>query len=143
MKIRHFLSQVDHARIHQAIQAAEKGTSGRMVIYISHHPVQDVLTAAQEAFRNLALETEKDRSNLLLFLAPGAKKFAVLGGTGLHEKLGQAWWDHLADMIRLDFQKNRYTEGILAATEEVSRALKIHFPSTDMPSLKHTDIVEE
>ncbi len=144
MKIRHFLNRVEHDRIHQAIQAAERGTAGRVVIYISRRRVKDAMIEAHRHFSQLHLETEEEKCGLLLFLAPKTQKFAVLGGTALHEKLGQSWWDHLAQAMTVHFKAERYTEGILAALEEVGVTLKAHFPS-DQPSSSsgEKDLIEE
>jgi uncharacterized membrane protein len=142
MRIRHFLNRVEHERVHQAIQKAERGTSGRIVVYLSHHWTRDALGAAHKAFVKLKLETPTEKTGLLIFLAPKTQKFAVVGGTALHEKLGQAWWDRLAGIITGHFKEGRFTDGLLAAVEEASQALQIHFPEMRTRYSAQDDIIE-
>jgi uncharacterized membrane protein len=143
MKISHFLNKVEHARVHQAIKAAEERTSGDIVVFISHRAVNDPVAGADRQFLRLKLETATDKNSLLIFLAPKTQKFAVVGGTALHEKVGQKWWDELVALIGGHFKDGRYTDGLVAAIEEAGRVLRQHFPATDTDRTGQKDIVEE
>src|ERR1700733_1442627 len=117
MKIKNFLSTLEHDRIHRAIRAAEEGTSGDIVLYITHRAVSDPLAAANDEFRKLRLEAATAQNSLLIFLAPKSRKFAVVGGTALHDKVGQAWWDDFIALLTRHFKEERYTEGLIAALD--------------------------
>lgn len=143
MKIKSFLSALEHQRLQQAIQSAEQGTSGDIVLFISHRRVADPLAAAHLEFRKLRLENATDKNSLLIFLAPKTQKFAMVGGTALHDKVGQAWWDNLSALLTRHFRENRYTDGLVAALEEAGRVLKAHFPATSPDRTGQKDIVEE
>jgi uncharacterized membrane protein len=142
MKIRNFLNKVDHERIDRAIQMAEHKTGGRVVVYIDHRRVEDGLAESHRLFQKLRLETERNKVGLLLFVAPKSQKFSVVGGTALHGKLGQPWWDHLAKTMERYFRENRYTDGLLAAIEEAGRMLHLHFPSEDHAATR-PEIIEK
>jgi uncharacterized membrane protein len=142
MKLKHFLDSLEHDRVHQTIQAAEKGTSARIVVYISHKNAADPMLAAQAVFKKLGLETAEKKTGLLFFVAPKTQKFAVLGGTALHEKLGQIWWDRLSDSLRAHFQRGSFTDGLVAALEEAGRDLKTHFPSAQSRPGGEIDLIE-
>ncbi len=143
MKVKHFLSKVEHDRVQLAIRSAEKGTSGDIVLYISHRKAEDPLAAANHEFRKLRLETATDKNSLLIYLAPKSQKFAVVGGTALHEKVGQAWWDELIALLTRHFKESRYTEGLVATIEQAGHALKTHFPASSSDRTGQKDIVEE
>jgi uncharacterized membrane protein len=143
MKVKHFLNSVEHERVHRAIRSAENGTSGDIVVYITHRSVKDPLAAANEEFGKLRLETAAEKNSLLIFLAPKTQRFAVVGGTALHEKVGQAWWDELVALLTRHFKKSRYTDGLVATIEEAGRALKKHFPAQNPDRTGQKDIVEE
>ena len=130
MKVSHFLNSVEHASVHRAIRAAEEGTSGDIVVFITHRSVTDPLDAAEKQFLKLRLDQAVEKNSLLIFLAPKTQKFAVIGGSALHEKVGQPWWDELVGILTRHFKAMRYTDGLLAAIEEAGRALKKHFPAT-------------
>ena len=143
MKVKHFLNSVEHERVHRAIRSAEEGTSGQIVVFISHRKEEDPLAAAKHEFRKLRLETATDKNSLLIFLAPKSQKFAVVGGTALHDKVGQAWWDHLSALLTRHFKEGCYTDGLVAAIEEAGRNLKEHFPAPATDRTGEKDIVEE
>lgn len=141
MKLKHFLNRLEHERVHRAVQSAEKETSVRIVVYISHRRVTDPMKAGHQVFKKLKLETEKERAGLLFFIAPQSRKFAVLGGTALHEKLGQAWWDRLVQVLSADFRREKFTDGLVSVLDEIAPALKLHFPPRSRPP-GGSDIVE-
>ena len=143
MKVKHFLNALEHARVHAAIKAAEQGTSGDIVVFITHKRVEEPLAAAHHEFRKLNLETATNNDSFLLFLAPKSQKFAVVGGTALHDKVGQAWWDHLSALLTHHFKEGRYTDGLVAAIEEAGHKLKTHFPAKTTDRSGQKDIVEE
>ena len=143
MKIKHFLSELEHDRIHRAIQSAEQGTSGDIVLYISHRKVSDPLAAAHDEFRKLGLEKAKAQDSLLIFLAPRSRKFAVVGGDALNKKVGQEWWDDFIAALVHFFKEERYTDGLVAAIERAGSALKAHFPDNAPDRTGQQDIIEE
>ena len=142
MKPRAFIDKVQHDEIHRAIQDAESGTSARIVVYVTHRAVSDLMETAHRVFRKLKLETPEQKAGLLFFVAPKSRKFAVLGGTALHEKLGQLWWDHVAASITRHFKDEHYTQGLLAAIAEAKRAFHANFPSSAARPTKETDIYD-
>ena len=143
MKVKHFLNTLEHERVHQAIRSAEEGTSGDIVVFITQRKVEDPLAAAQREFRKLRLETATAKNGLLIFLAPKSQKFAVVGGTALHEKVGQAWWNELVALLTEHFKAGRYTDGLAAVIEQAGRALRTHFPAGASDRTGERDIVEE
>jgi uncharacterized membrane protein len=143
MKVKHFLSALEHDRVHRAIKSAEEGTSGDIVVYITHRKVEDPLAEANREFRKLRLDAAADKNSLLILVAPKSQKFAFVGGTALHEKVGQAWWEELIALLTRYFREGSYTEGLIAAIEQAGRALQTHFPAGSTDRTGQKDIVEE
>jgi uncharacterized membrane protein len=143
MKVRHFLSALEHDRIHQTIRSAEDGTSGNIVVFITHRHIEDPLAAATEKFGDLRLGSAKEDNSLLIFVAPKSQKFAVVGGKALHEKVGQTWWNELSELLTRRFKQGLFTDGLIAAIDRAGHALKSHFPATATDRAGQSDIVEE
>jgi uncharacterized membrane protein len=143
MRVKHFLSALEHQRIHEAIKSAEDGTSGDIVVYITPRHVRESLEAAHQEFLKLRLDGAKDQNSLLIFVAPKSQTFAVVGGPALHDKVGQRWWDELSELMTRHFKEARYTDGLIAAIERAGQALKTHFPSTSTDRTGQKDIVED
>ncbi|MCE0523245.1 MAG: TPM domain-containing protein [Methylacidiphilales bacterium] len=143
MKVKQFLNSVEHARVHQAIRSAEEGTSGDIVVFISHRHVKEPLDAANREFRKLRLDAAGHDNSMLIFLAPKSQKFAVVGGGALHQKVGQGWWHELVELLTRHFKESRFTDGLVATIERAGGALKTHFPATATDRTGQRDIVEE
>ncbi len=143
MKAKHFFTQIEHARITQAIREAERGTSGDIVLYITHHAVDDALAAAHATFTKRHLEKAADDNSLLLFVAPKSQTFALVGGKALHDRVGQAWWDALVALLGEHFKAGRFTDGLVAVIGKAGHALKEHFPSSRVDRTGQSDIVED
>jgi uncharacterized membrane protein len=143
VKVAHFLSSVEHTHVHEAIRAAEEGNSGDIVVYITRRKVADALAEANKEFDKLHLQQAVDHNSFLILLAPRSQTFAVIGGTALHEKVGQSWWDSLIELLTHHFKAGRYTEGLVAAIERAGVALKTHFPAEKIDRAGQSDIVEE
>ncbi len=143
MKTKHFLSNIEHALVHDAIRKAEAGTSGDIVVYITHKAAPDALAAAQEVFTRRHLEKSAHDNSLLIFLSPLSQTFAVVGGKALHEAVGQAWWDELAGVLRTHFRTSYFTEGLVESIKKAGHALQQHFPADHVDRAGQSDIVEE
>ena len=143
MKVRHFLSALEHKRIHEAIKSAEDGTSGDIVLYITHRHVRDSLEAANQEFLKLRLDAATAHNSLLIFVAPKSQTFAVVGGSALHDKVGQAWWEELSELLTRHFKEGQYTDGLVDAIERAGKVLKTHFAATDVDRTGQQDIVED
>ncbi len=129
--------------MHEAIRAAEEANSGDIVVFITRRHVSDALAEAKKEFEKLHLQQAVDHNSFLILLAPRSQTFAVIGGTALHEKVGQAWWNALIELLTRHFKAGRYTEGLVAAIDRAGEALKTHFPAEKVDRQGQADILEE
>src|SRR5436853_6689470 len=107
MRTREFLSKLEHDRIVAAIRAAESKTSGQIRVFIQRGKVDvDPLVAAQKKFHRLGMHKTPERNAVLIFVAPRAHKFAVVGEKAIHEKSGeivrQGWVDAMRENFRTE-----------------------------------------
>jgi uncharacterized membrane protein len=143
MRVKKFLTALEHQRVHDAIKNAEARTSGDIVIYIAHRRVEYPLTTAHDKFSQLRLEKAEAKNSLLILVAPRSQTFAVVGGTALHEKVGQKWWEELSALLHHHFKEGRYTDGLVAAIERAGHALQTHFPAGNVDRTGQQDIIED
>ena len=118
----------DSERIVAAIAAAEKATSGEIRVHVTRRKPKDLESRAQRRFHLLGMANTRQRNGVLLYVAPRARRFRVLGDTAIHEKVGEAFWTAVAAEIEQRFGKGEFTEGVIAAVERVGEALAAHFP---------------
>jgi uncharacterized membrane protein len=120
--------RIDKHRIKQAIQKAEIRTSGQICVTLSPPFWGDVWKAAHRAFERLGMTATKDRNGVLFFVVPARHRFVVLGDCGIHEKVGQEFWHHIARALSERFRHGDLTGGIVAGIEVVGEGLARHFP---------------
>ena len=123
--------RIEKDRIKQAIQKAEKGTSGRVCVSLSPPFWGDVWKAAERAFERLEMTASKDRNAVLFFVVPARHKFVILGDRGIHERVGQEFWHRVAHALGERFRQGDFTGGIVAGIEVVGEGLATHFPQVD------------
>jgi uncharacterized membrane protein len=129
MRTDEFLGKLDEKQIVDAIREAENKTSGEIRVFVQRGNLKgDALPAAQKQFRNLGMQKTKERNAVLIFVAPRARKFAVIGDDGVHQKCGEEYWKQLVDSMREHFQKEAFTQALLEAIERTGELLKQYFP---------------
>ncbi len=126
----HLARSVDEDQIAAAIRAAEARTTGKIVVMLSPHYREDIVAEAMQAFAKLDMHRSHQRNSVLLFVAPSKREFAVVGDAGIHQKLGQSFWDQLARSMSQKVKAENLTRGLIYGIEEVGRELAAHFPRT-------------
>ena len=121
-------SNFDSDRIVAAIAAAEKTTSGEIRVHVTRRKPDDIDARARLRFEKLGMTRTKGRNGVLVYVAPRARKFRVIGDTAIHEKVGDAFWLAVAAEMEARFRKGEFTEGVIAAVAKVGEVLAAHFP---------------
>ncbi|HEX7502315.1 MAG TPA: TPM domain-containing protein [Acidobacteriota bacterium] len=122
------LEIIDDDRIKAAIVAAEKETSGEIRVSVSRFFWGSVRRAAEKAFMRLGMSNTKDRNGILFFVVPSRRRFVVIGDQGIHQKVGQDFWEKVVAAMAGDFKKMKFNEGLVRGIEECGRLLAAHFP---------------
>jgi uncharacterized membrane protein len=139
MKAKEFLSRLEHDKIVEAIRQAEKQTSGEIRVFISRHDPEDAVKAAQKHFDELGMHKAKEKNGVLIFVAPRARKFAVIGDAGVHQRCGDGFWRALAEEMTGHFKKGAFTEGLIHAINKAGELLAEHFPRKPDDQKKRPD----
>jgi uncharacterized membrane protein len=128
MTHRKMLRLIDSDRIREAIQKAERRTSGEICVSVSRLFWGNVEKAADKAFGRLGMTKTKDRNGVLFFVVPSRRRFVVLGDEGIHAKVGHDFWQRVASRVSEHFGHGEFTTGLLKGIEEVGEQLAAHFP---------------
>lgn len=126
--MKQFLKQLRHDDIVAAIRAAEQKTSGEIRVFISRKKVEDAVATAQAEFERLGMTKTRHRNGVLIFVAPRARKFAVIGDEGVHKRCGDEFWQAMAAEMTGYFKKTEFTQGILHGVRKAGELLAEHFP---------------
>ncbi len=123
-----FLTKEEEAEVVEAIQMAEKNTSGEIRVHIEKETSIAPIDRAVEVFHLLQMEHTKERNGVLIYVATQSKQFAICGDQGIHEKVTNSFWDATKEVMLSHFKngnnKQALVDGILKAGEQ----LKNYFP---------------
>lgn len=131
---RKFFTADEQARLGAAIAAAEKRTSGEIRLHLERDvPATaptggDAYLRAREVFAGLKMHETAERNGVLVYLATRSRRFAVLGDEQLHQRVGEAFWNDIRDLMAGHFREDRFVEGLCAGIELVGERLREHFP---------------
>jgi uncharacterized membrane protein len=128
MSRRTLLGQVDAEKVKEAIRRAELATSGEIRVSVARLFWGDVYRAAARAFDRLGMHRTRQRNGVLFFVVPSRKRFAVLGDSGIHEKVGQEFWEKVTGAMSELFRSGDFTAGLVRGIDMVAEELKAHFP---------------
>lgn len=128
-----FLDDDELLRISRAIKAMELHTSGEIVVSIKEkrgllQRGKTIRQLAEGEFKRLRMGNTRDKTGILLFLVLQSREFIVLADSGIHEKVGDSAWETIRDMLKDNFKKGLFSEGIINAVTRMGNLLAGHFP---------------
>ncbi len=124
-----FFTNEEKQTIISAIKSAERMTSGEVRVFVeSKCSFVNALDRATEIFGTLKMYKTDDRNAVLVYVALKDKQLAVFGDTGIHQKVGNEFWNKsIAEMLQ-HFNKENYAVGIAQVVTQIGQALTHHFP---------------
>ena len=124
-----FFTAEEQVSIVNAITAAEKETSGEIRLFVeSRCRFVDPVDRAAEVFFGLKMENTAARNAVLVYVAMKDRQLALFGDSGIHEKVGDLFWNKSVQAMLSHFNKRNYVEGLVKIIGEIGHSLKGHFP---------------
>ena len=124
-----FFSEEEKKLIVAAIGEAEKQTSGEVRVYVeSRCRFVDPIDRAAEVFSILKMDRTAAHNAVLIYLAVKDRQLAVFGDQGIHEKVGEEFWQKEVKHMLTRFQQDHYAEAVAKVVADIGAALKQHFP---------------
>ncbi len=136
-----FLSQEQEEHIVEAIQQAEEATSGEIRVHIEKKcKAESPIERAQQVFSELKMHETELRNGVIVYVAWKDHKIAIWGDEGIHEKVGQSFWEEEVDLLISFFKKEEYETGLSEVILQIGQKLKENFPyqSDDVNELSNT-----
>ncbi len=126
-----FFTEEETRIIVKAIRHAENQTSGEVRVYVeSRCSWVDAIDRAKEIFFSLKMDKTEQRNAVLVYVAVKDRQLAVYGDEGIHQKVGDAYWNKVVGEMLASFNASNYAEGIGNCVIQIGDALKTHFPYT-------------
>lgn len=114
--------------IMKAIEQAERLTSGEIRVHIERAAGADVLARAESMFNRLGMFRTSARNGVLIYVATGERKFAIIGDKGIHEAVPDGFWDETRDAMAEHFRGGDFCGGICRGIAIAGEALARYFP---------------
>ncbi|HLD69995.1 MAG TPA: TPM domain-containing protein [Candidatus Omnitrophota bacterium] len=138
-----FLDKEDKKKVIEAIRRAENATNGEIRVHLKAKCKDDPMKEARKVFQALAMYHTRERNSVLIFVALKSKRFAIIGDQGIHERVGDSFWNQTRDLMADYFSKGQMRQGIIAGVHSVGEKLGIFFPKTSQDSNELSNRVTE
>jgi len=124
-----FFSKEENSLIVEAIREAERQTSGEIRVYVeSRCRFVDPLDRAAEVFWSLKMDYTERHNSVLLYVAIKDHQFAIFADTGIHQQLGNEFWQQQVNVLGQYFRSEHYAEALIHVIRDIGIALHQHFP---------------
>jgi uncharacterized membrane protein len=128
-KKKEFFTEEEKQRLVAAIKKAEQNTSGEVRVFIeSKCRFMDALDRAKEIFFQLEMDQTEERNATLIYVAVKDKQAAIFGDQGIHQKVGDQYWQSEVLKMLQRFKHEQLAEGISLAIKDLGQALQHYFP---------------
>lgn len=125
------LTGPDRQRISQAIQAAERGHRGEIVVHIEPRSFGDPLKRAAKLYAKLGVDKTREHTGVLLYLATAQRAAAVWAGTGVEAGADVATWKPVFDALAAGRDATDPTATICDAIAALGRVLAVRCAGPD------------
>jgi len=128
-KKKNFFTAEEQQLIIEAIQNAERMTSGEVRVFVeSKCSYMDAIDRAAELFFQLEMQKTDDRNAVLVYVAMKDRQLAVFGDEGIHNKVGNEYWSTEVKKMISNFNRENYAAGISEVVKDIGVALTKNFP---------------
>ena len=127
-KVEEFLSKEEEQEIVNAIQTAEKNTSGEIRVHIEKTTSKDTFDRALEVFHLLQMNETKLKNGVLIYLAVEDKSFVICGDEGINDVVENDFWDCTKDAMVAHFKTGNFKQGLIDGILRAGEQLRTYFP---------------
>lgn len=122
-------SSQEESLIIRAIEAAESLSRAELrVHYTRKERINDIFQLALEQFQKLEMHKTEERNGVLIYLAPKAKQLAIVGDEGIHQHVGQEFWEQTHAACIQEIQRSGLAQGIILGLEIIGNEMAKYFP---------------
>jgi uncharacterized membrane protein len=123
-----FLSDDELYRVTTKIAAAESMTSAEIKLVIVKHCLTSIKRKALKIFKKYKLDKTGQRNCVLVLVVTTNRQFLIYGDQGIHEKVGQDFWQEVEKSIAMKFRENKMGDGLSAGIHLIGTKLAQYFP---------------
>jgi uncharacterized membrane protein len=124
-------SEKEQELISEAVETAERYTSGEIRICVEKTCSEDVLDRAANYFIKLEMDKTAQRNGVLIYIATETHQFAIIGDVGINKLVPHDFWTSTKDTMLSYFKEGDLAAGIIAGIKMAGDQLQSYFPYLD------------
>lgn len=125
-------SETEQEEIVQAINLSESRTSGEIRLVIERKTKKkDAIERAWDYFEKLDVGKTVLHNGILIYLAVDDHEFAVIGDSGIHQRVSVSFWGTVRDHMVEHFREGNIAKGLIAGINELGEQLAHYFPRNE------------
>lgn len=128
------LNNEELKQIEQLISEGEQKTSGEIRVHIDNSCETDPYQRGVQVFHELKMHETKERNGILIYLDFTHRKLAIIGDVGIHEKVGNEFWENTKTELINEFKNSNFLNGVCKSVLILSEKLANYFPDSDSNS---------
>ena len=128
MNVRNYFSEEEKQQIVEDIRGDEMNTSGEIRVHVEKFCKNSVLDRAAYVFKTLDMHKTGLRNGVLFYIAVEDRKFAVLGDTGINQKVPENFWEDIKEEMSVCFNEGKISKGLSTGIQKAGEQLKQFFP---------------
>jgi len=121
-------TEEEQQHITEAVEAAERFTSGEIRICIEKSCSEPVLDRAANYFRKLEMDQTALHNGVLIYVAVIDHKFAIIGDSGINRVVPHDFWNETKDAMLEHFKAGNLVQGIVTGVHMAGQQLQTYFP---------------
>ena len=123
-----FFTPEEEKQLVEAIEAAEKNTSGEIKIHVDKYCKINPYIRAVDVFEKAGMTDTELRNGVLFYIATEDHKFAIAGDEGIDAKVPEGFWDNVKEHVLAKFKEGKYADGLSEGIGMAGEQLKTYFP---------------
>jgi uncharacterized membrane protein len=124
-------SEKEQQLISEAVESAERFTSGEIRICVEKTCNEPVLDRAANYFKKLGMHKTAQRNGVLIYIAIQDHQFAIIGDAGINQLVPHNFWDSTKEAMLGYFKNGDLAGGITAGVKLAGEQLQTFFPYRD------------
>lgn len=124
-------SEKEQQLISEAVEAAERYTSGEIRICVEKTCNEAVLDRAANYFHKLGMDKTAQRNGVLIYIATEDHQFAIIGDAGINRMVPHNFWESTKEAMLKDFKNGDLASGIVTGVKLAGKQLQTYFPFLD------------
>lgn len=133
LKVKDLFTKDDLKKISDKIGEIEKRTSGEIRVSIREkrslmERKLTIFDMAVREFYRLGMDRTRDRTGVLVYILLSERKLQIIADEGINQKVENATWQKIAELMTTHFKEGRYLDGIMKGLDEIGEILAQHFP---------------